>query len=392
VEEEMNPTQLNRSGYKVYAKFVQDFLNKEKSFYLFKTCSDLGVTEKKLLKARLLLRQGEFHEMLNVLNETNHNEIIFFKAEINVLKSQAYAFLLDFQNATLHNMEAYALYTQVNDQFGKFISLYNLSVDFARLNLEKISLHYLELARLEAIGPNQKGLILRADACRFAKVNNVKDTVAALKDLGSILNDLNEFDRLNTITVMASTFTDIGLFDDALKLIEGVENRIFFETKNKLQLDFVLLRYLIKDFSIPAPQITSNQNLVLHLQWKFIYLLSSGQTQVARAVWYELNNMDSSFGREFCNYLGHDLFAKVLAKIYRPKVAEPSILKGKLNELFVTLQQSPLPLSKEELIESVWKIKYQEGFDARLYKLIARLRKDFKIKIVSKSNSYFITS
>lgn len=106
-----------------------------------------------------------------------------------------------------------------------------------------------------------------------------------------------------------------------------------------------------------------------------------------------LGNVDPTFKKtEFCHYFANDIFSKVLSKIYKPKEVEECALKGKLHDLFFALKQSPLPLSKEELIERVWKVKYQDGFDDRLYKLIARLRKDFKIKIISKSSSYSLAS
>jgi tetratricopeptide (TPR) repeat protein len=389
----MKTLKLNRSAYPVYAKFIQDFLNKEKSFYLYKSCPDLGVTEKRLLKARKLLRQGEFHEMLSVLNEIKTNQVVFFEAEVNILKSQAYAFLLDFQNAIIFNLKANSLYREVDDQFGIFISLYNLSVDYARLNLDILSLHFLELARLEAHEPNQKGLILRADACRYAKEKNETKAIESLQNLEAILDQLNEFDRMNSLTVMSSVFTEIGRYEDALKQLESVENRTFFETKNKLQMDFALLRYLVKDETIPSPQIKPEQNLLLYLQWKLLYLLSSGQIQMAKEVWTELGSVDPLFKNSgFCEYSVNDIFGKVLAKIYKPKVLEQSELKGKLHDLYAVLQESPLPLSKEELIERVWGIKYQEGFDDRLYKAIARLRKDFKVRIISKASSYSLAS
>lgn len=278
----MKTSPLNRNGYKAYAQFVQGFLDKEKSFYQYKNCPDLGMTEKKLLKARQLLRQNEFNEMLELLNGIKFNQVVFFEAEINILKAQAYAFLLDFQNATLYNLRAHALYKEVDDQFGVFISLYNLSVDYARLNLDILSEHYLEQARTYALSANQKGLILRADACRYAKEKNAEKAIRSLEELESIMDDLNEFDRVNSLTVIASIYAEIGRYEEALKRLENIENRVFFETKNRLYLDFVLLQYLVKDVSIPAPQIMPEQNLLLHLQWKLLYLLSSGQVQTAR--------------------------------------------------------------------------------------------------------------
>jgi hypothetical protein len=385
--------QMNRDGYKVYTKFVQDFLNKEKSFYQFKTCPDLGMTEKKLLKARQLLRQNEFHEMLSLLQEIKSNQVMFFEAEINILKSQAHAFLADFQSATLYNLKANVLYKEINDAFGIFISLYNLSVDYSRLNLDTLSFHYLEQAKLAAHGPGQHGLILRAEVCKSAKENNVEKTLGLLSQLEKILEDLNEFDRMNSLTVMAAACAEIGRYEEALKKLESIENRNFFETKNKLQLDFTLLKFLVKDETIPSPKISADQNLVLHLQWKLLYLLSSGQEQLARETWMELGEADPIFkNKEFCQYKANDIFCKVLTKVYKTKAVEELALKGKLYELFMILKESPLPLSKEELIERIWKIKYQEGFDDRLYKLIARLRKDFKVNIVSKASSYAIAS
>ena len=382
---------FNRSHYNIYANFVQDFLNKEKSFYQYKVCPELSVLEKKLLNARLFLRQGKFSEMLSLLNDIKSISSLFFEAEINILKSQAHSFLLDFQKATLFNLKAYELYKLVNDQFGIFISLYNLSVDYSRLNLDTISLHYLDLARNAARGPMQTGLILRADACRYSKENNVAKALLALQQLESILHELNQFDRMNSQTVMASIYVEIGRYDDALKHLENIENRAFFETKSKLQLDYILLKFLVKDSLIPGPEILAAENLSLHLRWKLLYLLSSGQVQMAQLVWKELGEVDPVFKDcEFCKVSGNDIFTKTLAKIYSPKMVVQQTLKGKLHDLLSILQGSPLPLSKEELIEKIWKVKYQPDFDDRLYKLIARLRKEFDVNIISKSSSYKI--
>jgi len=110
--------------------------------------------------------------------------------------------------------------------------------------------------------------------------------------------------------------------------------------------------------------------------------------QQAQSVWIELGEVDPVFKNiEFCKITGNDIFNKVLTKIYTPKLLVGHTLKGKLHDLFSILQSSPLPLSKEELIEKIWKINYRPDFDDRLYKLIARLRKEFNIAIVSKSSS-----
>ena len=393
MEREVKIKPLNRDHYSVYSQFILDFLNKEKSFYQFKLSPELTVIEKKLLNARLLLRQGKFVEMLTLLNETKSSSSSFFEAEINMLKSQAYSFLLDFENATIHNLLANELYKSIDDQFGTFITHYNLSVDYSRMNLDSLSLHYLTIARKEAVNAKQKGLVLRADACRYAKEKSIDKALKTLHELEETLHELNEFDRMNSQTVMASIYIEIERYEEALMHLKNIENRTFFETKSKLQLDYVLLNFLVNDVSIPSPEIKIDENISLHLRWKFLYLLSSGQIQGAQQVWKELVVIDPVFrDSEFCKYNENDIFAKVLAKIYKPKAAIEQVIKGKLYDLHKILQESPLPLSKEELIEKIWKVRYQDDFDDRLYKLIARLRKDFNVNIISKSSSYFIES
>lgn len=62
----------------------------------------------------------------------------------------------------------------------------------------------------------------------------------------------------------------------------------------------------------------------------------------------------------------------------------------KQQQLIQILLDSPIGLRKEDLIEKIWNQKYEHTMDAKLYKLIQRIRDQDAFEIVTQNQCYHL--
>lgn len=356
----------------------------------------LSRVEAKLINARLFNLDGKFQESLDLLN-TIKVDSYYLMGQKHLVTALVYGRQSMFQHSAVANQCALDCYKKLEDQEGIFQSAFNLCVDYSRLSLETLFEHYWNVANEYKVKFSQLASLARVKASYYSKVGNYHKALQVL----DWLEDSPEFADLDNSETFENLRADILFrmknYQDAgaiyKKLIKNKKSLI----RPRVLYENAVVSALLKNSVLTTVHSSIESTSEYYFLWKSLLALQEGSPDTAYENWKKLmalnpdkyqNNFtfkeEGDLNNHFSQYYG----------LLKSKNRSFKYLKmgktGNVYKLLKVLEESEIPLRKEILIERVWEVSYDPGLDARFYKLIERLKKQYALNIIMEKSTYRI--
>ncbi len=357
----------------------------------------LTVQEKAILKSMLLLRDNKFEEVLELISNISASDPFVESQRLQTLGG-AYNNKGDpkkaiyFYNKSLDHDDAHGI--PVMD-FHTYYCLFILHLNFQ--DIKKMRSCFSKMKQFNIRSAFGDLCIL---TCQFhiqmseQKYNEASDS---LEELETLLPKMAEFQKMNFY---------IDKFDLGLRLEDYDMSRQCLEDmkqirKFRLSANFKYMKSLLENFVQEAPMYVYEQDFIdhpiLHHQLMVIKHLEEDNTEEAQKYWQKLETMNPEIYKEKFSYQGQlCIFGLCLDRYLRNKKSlilphSDSISKEDL--LFMALETSNKPLSKEKIFQIVYGDLPESKFDLqKLKSLICLVKKKKNIRIQYKKGCYVIAS
>lgn len=360
--------------------------------------------EKELIQVRILIRDRNWNAAQEKLSRLTSGTS-FYSAEIHFLKGNVFGFNANWELAILENTKSYQHYFDCGHQRGLFLTTYNLSVDYSNLGLFKISTDYLLQAQKHAESDKYQLQLLRGLAWNSL---NMGETQKSLKYIEQGLSlDLNNYQSEWTmfLAVSADIYFRVGKIEEAYETMKTLKFSKSIRDKSRIHFEFKLLEKMkqesqpYKTLDFPSEELSLSTEY--SLKWNTLRSLLNGEKKMADAYWAQLCHAFPLYYAP--NYVcTHPVESKSIFMIFLQQVLSfekesilvdkkcVSIASTKQQQLIQILLDSPIGLRKEELIEKIWNQKYEHTMDAKLYKLIQRIRDQDNFEIITQNQCYHL--
>lgn len=384
----------------LYEKYKALYLANDKRFLRFSKNTALGIQYKRLLNARVYLRNKQWNEAVETLNNITTQDP-YIKGEKLFLLGSAHLYLHNYHEAILACIECVNEYKIVGFTQGIFNGHYNASVAYENMGQMDASLTHLEEAEKYLSNNNDRFTLLRALACYHSGKCEFDTALIFLERAAKLSqHESDEIDKLIFETVYIETLIKAEKYEQALVMVKNLYQRKLNRERYKILYYKNLLESLLNGKNILPNTDLQGEILQYSLKWDLLALLQTGDKCQALEKWNRLVQLFPGLyaaNFEITNESEKKtLFGKHLNRILKPELkATVNIdqlqIKSKIGKrLIQTLLESKFPVRKEDLIEDIWNTAYEPNFDARFYKLIERLKKQLPIKIQNTNNAYQI--
>jgi len=360
---------------------------------------DLSRIEKKLLNARMLLRDQCWEEVIEQFADLKNISDLFYLAESNALVSYSFSMKGGWQEAIIYNEKAIFNYLKTNSYSQLYLAYYNTSIYYSRLGLLQLSNYYLSNAQPFSESKLDSLSINLAVAANLSKVLEYDKAIKILEEGLNEIDQVNDFEFVvNFKLVSVDIFSRACNYKKSKKILEELINlkkapsrsRILFENN-------LILAILNEDFSMINWQDIILKDKLYSLKTKVIDYLLTGQATEAKNTWKMLAQLEpNNFLPEFEMKFKSDenslfyVFVKKIKALNIKSISNAGELSGKLKLLHDILYESKFPLSKEELIERIWGAPYDPALDSRFYKLVQRLKVEGSCNVVNNHGGYVL--
>jgi hypothetical protein len=393
---------MPRREYPIYAQALEAYYsNHLRALRTFLDSRKLTDVEKNLIRARVLIKDGDSKGALQLLESLPRTLGSFLEAEKEILRSSAFFFSGHYEKAASANLRAADSYRAVDDLEGLFLATYNLSVDFQQLGCDELSTYYLNRCEEFARSAGQKALLNRALACHYARLTQYDVAVSWLKHAFEMQEELSFNDRMALSIVAAEIYFEAGEQNRSFELLKELhEDRTRSRERARIEFSYLVLSSFLKRTSLPAMPKSIEVSDNYSLKWKILCAIQSGELERAQELWSALCILEPlSFGNDFSakqKSEARGIFYSYLRLLRSQEVRKGDLdggmcdsLTGRLGLLHETLLAAKGPISKEHLIERVWNTRYDVRYDSRFYKLVERLKKRVPFEVVVENRAYF---
>ncbi len=385
---------LGRQDHALYQEGVALYLGgHNERLRTFLTRADLSSQEKQLIESRQLLRSGQILPARKLLEGISSVTSTFLEADRQFLLANAAFQNGAFEEAVEFNLEALHFYRELNDRRGNFLCHYNLSADYNRLGLNRLSYRHLKIAQNLSEGASEEILILRAIACHQSNQCNYAEAVQTIQT--ALLRSENQgpADALLTQNIAADILFRAGLTVEALDLLRKIRRNRMNREKARSEFEFrAISKVLLKKEKLGKMPPVVGQCPEHSLKWKILSCLASGEMQEARRYWNGLRKLcPEEYSQEFeCKNpsLRKGVFGTALESLRKQTETQDLPADNYSQNLERILRNSPYPLRKEELIEAVWLTRYHPSLDQRFYRMISRLKRRQNLNILCVDRAY----
>lgn len=386
-----------REDFVVYSKYLNAYLQDERSFHDFTKDIRLDGFEKKLLETRVLLTNKKWNEAVEEL-ELVKSDKPFIKAEKYFLLCTAYIYLSNYEEAAKFGDLAIRYYHECDDRPGAFRSYYNLSVCFNRIGMDHLSHYFLTQSHKYIDDKEQELLQLRALACFYSRKNLYDKAIECLRQGELNIEKHKKIDSLVFKTVAIDIYIRANELSHAKRILQEIICSKINREKFRVHYYSVLINALENKTSITSRPALSGEIKEFALQWDILYSLETGDIDEAKKHWSSLIELFPRYYRDNFKIIDSSeertIFGRLLQRLRCSRTnidLSELVIKGKKGiRLLEILISAKSPVRKEDLIEQVWQTPYDPSLDARFYKLIERLREQVPFAIENSRNSYFI--
>ncbi len=388
-----------------YLEAIEAYLTSNTAKLQILTESDkLERIEKDLIRVRLCMRDRNWNTAQEKLSRLVSISS-FYSAEIHFLKGNIFGFNANWELAILENIKAYQQYTLCEHQRGLFLTTYNLSVDYSNLGLFKISTDYLLQAQKHAKSEKYQLQLLRGLAWNSLNMGETQKSLKYIEEGLSLDLQIYPSEWNMFLAVSADIYFRVGKIDEAFEIMKTLKFSKSIRDKSRIHLECKLLEKMkqeaqpYKALDFPSEELSLSTEY--SLKWNTLRSLLNGEKKMADTYWSQLC---ISFPLYYApNYVCiHAVESKSIFMIFLQQVlsseSKPIQTQKKSTPLTSTKQQqliqilldSPIGLRKEDLIEKIWNQKYEHTMDAKLYKLIQRIRDQDAFEIVTQNQCYHL--
>ena len=393
-----------------YERAVDAYLNSRKD-RLDRVLSSgkLRPTERTLIEARVLNRNGESREALELLRKIQP-EGRFLRAELHWVRSHCHHRLAEYEFLHLEKLRAEVLYRECGDRRGLFLCAYNLSVEHNRSARHELERHYLEQAEVLMQGASEQALVWRAQACLLSVQEKWPEAIRRIERAMDCSDELTPLDSAGTRAVAADLYFQAGRSERALELLMDLSRLPESAERARFECDRLLLQSLLKKELVVDAGPAVRENPEYHARWQLVRAVQGGDRATASSAFARLSALlpEAFEVDQDGSWLCHDastrksIFWSALQAALEQDRQRPAPISdrtenaaagsGLLNELEQILSTSVMPLRKEELVEQLWRCPYDPAFDSRFYKLVQRLKRSLTAhrrgRIVVRNRAY----
>lgn len=389
-----------------YLEAVESYLDQETVKFNTLLYSDrLTRYEKELLQARVDIREKNWTAAEETLRGL-HIQDVFLNAERYFLMANISGFNANWEEALILNETALELYRSCEHKRGLFLTSYNLSVDYASLGLFQVSAKFLRQAQVLAETVNQKSQIFRALAWSEMSQDNFNEALRYIDEGLQLVDEVRPSEKSMCLAVASDIYFRNGKIEEAFDIMKKLKYSNSLCDKSRIHFEFELLERLVSDrlFAKALPFLPDEVALSKEygLKWRLLRHLQHGEVMAAEKIWVELCEMFPLYYTQGFQCL-HQLEMKSVFMVYlnrlrstdldqnETELITPTTFKvNRQTQLIQILLNSPTGLRKEELIEQIWHEKYEPTMDAKLYKLIQRIRESSQFEIVNQNQCYYL--
>ncbi len=395
---------LRNPGFSnVYLKGIRAYIASDKKTLRHSILRIENPVERKLLGVRLLLennqKEAAFEQCMNI--ETSHP---LYVAEKYFLLSTLYYSKRHYEASALHAhkaIEEFKKRPEDSDVYrGRlFITNLNLGVTYSEMRLRQLALHYLTLAQNYVSTLEDELLLLRAKACELSLQGTYVQALGLIKEIELRSTHSKSFDYGAHCLVAGGICAWNKDYERALFYFAQVKRGQSLIIRERLKSFEVFTRYILASKDVKklpqAPKFFSRDS-ECSWQWMFLKAIQNGEEKEAREFWAKLHQLRPEvYLKDFAKYPEKEsshLFFQCLQRLELSSQCKVSSaeLKGRLKIAFDLLNQSKIPMRKEDLIERIWSTPYSSEFDSRFYKLIERLKQKTKAPILQSNRAYFL--
>ena len=240
-----------------------------KKFASFKVSSELSVAEKKLLHARLFMRNKQWDSAIEAL-ESIETESTFLKAEKHAVMGSCFLYMSQYENAAKNSLIAFNFASILNDRTGMFITNYNTSVAYNRIGLDILSYHFINESAQYTDSLNQEVLVKRALACHFSRKCEYSKAITLIEQLLEKENELREYDRDVLLTVVADIYIRAKEYKKALHIPARMKKSYTNREKGRIFFFHSLLEFLVSGESLGQKPESVKDMKEFNLQWDIL--------------------------------------------------------------------------------------------------------------------------
>lgn len=386
----------SESFYKNYRYLVSLYLKRD----LVKLRRELNKKSvdrvpRNLINARLLNLKGDDENALSLLSETNTSDT-YFAAQKEIVRALIYGRLSNFQKASIHNTKAFELARIAKDNSTCFLSSFNLSLNYQRLNLETVAKFYLDESEKYAITFSEIASIERARVSRLSLQGHYQ---LALERLDRVI-DHPEFHESEQKYLFYNLKADILIrvqdFKEAKRLLSFLKGERAYKNRPRVLFEEAIVNFLISSKKIKKLPQDYDANSEYGLLWRCLLEVQAGDPDHANEFWKKLIKLNPErYTEDFKHKMPGDLmihFQQAFEKLKKSNDFSTSLFQkgSRISALYQCLKDHGGPLRKELIIERVWGVSYDPAYDQRFYKLLERLRKAIPSRILVQNQAYIL--
>lgn len=354
----------------------------------------LTEVENKLINARMLNLENKFEESLELLSSIE-TESDYLMAQKYLVSAVVYGRQSMFQHSAVANQQALYYYQKIDEKKGIFQSAFNLCVDYSRLSLDILFEHYWNIANNSKTNFAEFASLTRVKVSYYSKEKNYEMGLAALEKLKrnpkySAMDNNETFENLQAdILFRMKRYRDAShIYKKLLKNKKSlIKPRVIYES--------AVTDALINKRSLSSVHLMIENKSEYYFLWKILLAFQEGSPDNAYFFWGELRKINPDKYQNNFSFKEKGDADNHFSQFYdmlKLKNRSSNFLrieeKGNIYKLLKVLEESEVPLRKEIIIERIWKVAYSPSFDARFYKLIERLKKQYRVGIIMEKSTY----
>lgn len=355
----------------------------------------LTIAEKKILQCWFDLKNCEHQKIIEDL-KTVITESDLVESQKCLILGLTYNNMGNPQAATEFLEEAFVSLEKYPLPEHQFICAYNHFIISYNLNhAQKMKQGLKIMEKLSHQGINERQLLC-FEQCKFndftfrEKYDEAKKILAFLESKKEVMAEAVVMAHLISKFIF---YLKQGLYSDCEICLEEMKQyRLFRDTPNFLYMR-LMLSHLKNDTPLYFYEKDFKQSAVLFIQLKVIKCLEESHPQEALVHWNELKRIDpQNYGDHF-KYLGQTSLMSLCLekhknKLHLEQIKKPSS-KNKVEALLELLSNSPAPIPKDVLFQSLWgREMLERSDDEKLKNLIYYARKSKDHNIIFRKGCY----
>lgn len=355
--------------------------------------------EKTIIKCWLMLRDSQFKEVVEILQNLKHLDDVVVESQKELLLGIALNNKCEAQKAVPHLQKSLKLISGLGLRRQEFVAYNNLFITYRNLKDQKGMKASLD--EFLKISCELESEVIGQLICRFnylCFIGNHADAMVMMEEIEEMRPLMTERQNIAFL---------VDRFDLAMKVEDFTEAGSLLEMMKKYRkfnysANFKFMRGLLDHLVSSKPVYLYDQQFadypLLFNQMKVIKSLEEQDLDRAHEAWKWLSQFSSTVYANDFTYKGDQcLFSLCLQKHLNENSTDESdvtqLPEQKEDAVLLILQKSNSPVKKEQLYAKIWgELPVDKDDFQKLEKIISRLRKKHGIEIKTQKGCYLLVS